>query len=202
MIENRKESGSIDSHKPVCSCPAKRRFIQSIILCSRPKFFKSLADCRILHAADPKPFHRLFTTCQLINTPENQFSFPPRVTGIHNLRHIRRVQQRFQHLELLFLILSHRHFPMFRDNRKVLTIPFLIPGVITRRIGKTGQMTHAPADSKAISLQVSILSLLCPNNSRQTLGHRGLLCNHKYTHLHHLRFFRCIGFRIPNIEPI
>ena len=40
--------------------------------------------------------------------------------GIYHLRHIRGVHQLFQNIKLLFLILSHYHLPMFRQDRQVI----------------------------------------------------------------------------------
>ena len=92
--------------------------------------------------------------------------------------HIRGVHQLFENIELLFLILSHYHLPMLRQNRQVIISPLGILGAIAVCIRKTGQVAHAPADTPAVTLQIPILTSSCTDYRSQTLCNRWFFSNH------------------------
>ena len=93
---------------------------------------------------------------------------------------IRGVHQLFENIKLLFLILSHHHLPMLRQNRQVIISPLGVLGVIAVCIRKTGQMAHAPADTPAVALQIPVLTGSCTDHRRQTLCNRWFFGNYQF----------------------
>ena len=135
-----------------------------------------LADCQ-------KPFHRLLAACQLIDAAEDQLALASGITGIYYLRHIRGIHQLFENIKLLFLILSHYHLPMLRQDRQVIISPLGILGVIAVCICKASQMAHAPADTPTVTLQIPVLTSSCTDYRSQTLCNRWFFSNHQFHNL-------------------
>ena len=158
MVQHRKKPGGVDAHQPVRLGPAEGRLMQPVIVCTGAEMLKALPDGGILHAADPQPLHGFLAARQIIDAAENQFSLAPSVAGVHHLGHVRGVHQLFQNVELLFLVCTHHHLPMFRQDGQVIVTPLGIVGVVGGGIRQTGQMTHAPADAPAVSFQITVFA--------------------------------------------
>ena len=170
VIQHGKKPCGIDSHQPVGLSTAEGSISKSVIVRTGAQVCKAFPYGGVFHRRNPEPFHRLLATCQLIDTTEDHLALASGITGIYHFRHIRGVHQLFENIKLLFLILSHYHLPMLRQNRQVIISPLGILGIITVCIRKTGQMAYAPADTPAVTLQISVLTDGCADHRRQTLG--------------------------------
>ena len=170
MIQHGKKPCGIDSHQPVGLGTAEGSISKSVIVRTGAQVCKAFPYGGVLHRRNPEPFHRLLAVCQLIDAAEDQLTLASGITGIYHLRHIRGIHQLFENIKLLFLILSHYHLPMLRQNRQVIISPLGILGIITVCIRKTGQVAHAPADTPAVALQIPVLTDGCADHSRQILG--------------------------------
>ena len=159
---------------------------KSVIVRTGAEVCKALPDGGVLHRRNPKPFHRLLAACQLIDTAEDQLALASGIASVYHLRHIRGIHQLFENIKLLFLILSHHHLPMFRQDRQVIISPLGVLGVIGVCIRKTGQMAHAPADTPAVALQIPVLTGSCADLRSQTLGNRRFFSDYQLiSHLLH-----------------
>ena len=170
VIQHGKKPCRIDPHQPVGLGTAEGSIPKSVIIRTGAQVCKAFPYGRVLHRRNPEPFHRLLATCQLIDAAEDQLALASGIAGIYHLRHIRGIHQLFENIKLLFLILSHYHLPMLRQNRQVIISPLGILGVIAVCIRKTGQVAHAPADTPAVALQIPVLTDGCADHRRQTLG--------------------------------
>ena len=180
MIQHGKKPCGIDPHQPVGLGTAEGSITKSVIVRTGAQVCKALPYGGVLHRRNPEPFHRLLTACQLIDAAEDQLALASGITGIYHLRHIRGIHQLFENIKLLFLILSHHHLPMLRQNRQVIISPLGVLGVIAVCIRKTGQMAHAPADTPAVAFQIPVLTGSCTDHRRQTLGNRWFFSNHQF----------------------
>ena len=178
VIQHGKKPCGIDPHQPVGLGTAEGSIPKSVIIRTGAQVCKAFPYGRVLHRRNPEPFHRLLAACQLIDATEDQLALASGITGIYYLRHIRGVHQLFENIKLLFLILSHYHLPMLRQNRQVIISPLGILGVIAVCIRKTGQVAHAPADTPAVTLQIPILTSSCTDYRSQTLCNRWFFSNH------------------------
>jgi len=186
VIQHGKKPCRIDSHQPVGLGTAEGSIPKSVIVRTGAQVCKALPYGRVLHRRNPEPFHRLLTACQLIDAAEDQLALASGITGIYYLRHIRGVHQLFENIKLLFLILSHYHLPMLRQNRQVIISPLGILGIITVCIRKTGQMAHAPADTPAVTIQIPVLTSGCTDYRSQTLCNRWFFSDYQFIS-HHLQ---------------
>ena len=179
VVQHGKKPCGIDPHQPVGLGTAEGSIPKPVIVCTGAQVCKALPYGGVLHRRNPEPFHRLLAACQLIDAAEDQLALASGITGIYHLRHIRGVHQLFENIKLLFLILSHHHLPMLRQNRQVIISPLGILGVIAVCICKTGQMAHAPADTPAVALQIPVLTGGCTDYRSQTLCNRWFFSNHQ-----------------------
>ena len=170
VVQHGKKPCGIDPHQPVGLGTAEGSIPKSVIVRTGAQVCKAFPYGGVLHTGNPEPLHGLLATRQLIDAAEDQLTLASGIAGIYHLRHIRGVHQLFQNIKLLFLILSHYHLPMFRQDRQVIISPLGILGVIAVCICKTGQMTYAPADTPAVALQIPVLTDGCADHRRQTLG--------------------------------
>ena len=170
VIQHGKKPCRIDPHQPVGLGTAEGSIPKSVIIRTGAQVCKAFPYGRVLHRRNPEPFHRLLATCQLIDATEDQLALASGIAGIYHLRNIRGIHQLFENIKLLFLILSHHHLPILRQNRQVIISPLGILGVIAVCIRKTGQVAHAPADTPAVALQIPVLTDGCADHRRQTLG--------------------------------
>ena len=184
VVQHGKKPCGIDPHQPVGLGTAESSIPKSIIIYTWAQVCKALPYGGVLHRRNPEPFHRLLAACQLIDAAEDQLALASGITGIYYLRHIRGVHQLFENIKLLFLVLSHHHLPMLRQDRQVIISPLGILGIITVCIRKTSQMAHAPADTPAVTLQIPILTSSCTDYRSQTLCNRWFFSNHQ---LHNLQ---------------
>ena len=180
MIQHGKKPCRIDPHQPVGLGTAEGSIPKSVIIRTRAQVCKAFPYGRVLHRRNPEPFHRLLATCQLIDATEDQLALASGIAGIYHLRNIRGIHQLFENIKLLFLILSHHHLPILRQNRQVIISPLGILGVIAVCIRKTGQVAHAPADTPAVALQIPVLTDGCTDHRRQTLGNRWFFGNYQF----------------------
>ena len=123
MLRRRKKPCGIDPHQPVGLGTAEGSIPKPVIVRTGAQVCKALPYGGVLHRRNPEPFHRLLAACQLIDAAEDQLALASGITGIYHLRHIRGVHQLFENIKLLFLILSHHHLPMLRQNRQVIISP-------------------------------------------------------------------------------
>ena len=170
VIQHGKKPCGIDSHQPVGLGTAEGSIPNSVIIRTGAQVCKAFPYGRVLHRRNPEPFHRLLTVCQLIDAAEDQLTLASGIAGIYHLRHIRGIHQLFENIKLLFLILSHYHLPMFRQDRQIIISPLGILGVIAVCICKTGQMAYAPADTPTVTLQIPVLTSSCTDYRSQILG--------------------------------
>ena len=170
VIQHGKKPCRIDSHQPVGLGTAEGSIPKSVIIRTGAQVCKAFPYGRVLHRRNPEPFHRLLTVCQLIDAAEDQLTLASGIAGIYHLRHIRGIHQLFENIKLLFLIFSHHHLPMFRQDRQIIISPLGILWVIAVCIRKTGQVAHAPADTPTVALQIPVLTDGCADHRRQTLG--------------------------------
>ena len=170
VVQHGKKPCGIDPHQPVGLGTAEGSIPKSVIVRTGAQVCKAFPYGGVLHTGNPEPLHGLLATRQLIDAAEDQLTLASGIAGIYHLRHIRGVHQLFQNIKLLFLILSHYHLPMFRQDRQVIISPLGILGVIAVCICKTGQMTYTPADTPAVALQIPVLTDGCADHRRQTLG--------------------------------
>ena len=178
VIQHGKKPCGIDPHQPVGLGTAESSISKSVIVRTGAQVCKAFPYGGVLHRRNPEAFHGLLAACQLIDAAEDQLTLASGITGIYYLRHIRGVHQLFENIKLLFLILSHYHLPMLRQNRQVIISPLGILGVIAVCIRKTGQVAHAPADTPAVTLQIPILTSSCTDYRSQTLCNRWFFSNH------------------------
>ena len=178
MVQHGKQPCGIDPHQPVGLSAAKSSIPKPVIVRTGAQVCKAFPYGGVLHRRNPEPFHRLLTVCQLIDAAEDQLTLASGIAGIYHLRHIRGIHQLFENIKLLFLILSHHHLPMLRQNRQVIISPLGILGAIAVCIRKTGQVAHAPADTPAVTLQIPILTSSCTDYRSQTLCNRWFFSNH------------------------
>ena len=186
VVQHGKKPCGIDPHQPVGLGTAEGSIPKSVIVRTGAQVCKAFPYGGVLHRRNPEPFHRLLTVCQLIDAAEDQLTLASGIAGIYHLRHIRGIHQLFENIKLLFLIFSHHHLPMFRQNRQVIISPLGILGIITVCIRKTGQMAHAPADTPAVTLQIPVLTSSCTDYRSQTLCNRWFFSDYQFIS-HHLQ---------------
>ena len=186
VIQHGKKPCRIDPHQPVGLGTAEGSIPKSVIIRTGAQVCKAFPYGRVLHRRNPEPFHRLLTVCQLIDAAEDQLTLASGIAGIYHFRHIRGIHQLFENIKLLFLILSHYHLPMLRQDRQVIISPLGILGVIAVCIRKTGQVAHAPADTPAVALQIPVLTDGCTDHRGQTLCNRWFFSDYKLIS-HHLQ---------------
>ena len=170
MIQHGKKPCGIDSHQPVGLGTAEGSIPKSVIIRTGAQVCKAFPYGGVLHTGNPEPLHGLLATRQLVDAAKDQLALASGIAGIYHFRHIRGIYQLFENIKLLFLILSHYHLPMFRQDRQIIISPLGILGIIAVCIRKTGQMTHAPADTPAVTLQIPVLTDGCADHRRQILG--------------------------------
>ena len=170
VVQHGKQPCGIDPHQPVGLSAAKSSIPKPVIVRTGAQVCKAFPYGGVLHRRNPEAFHGLLAACQLVDAAEDQLALASGIAGIYYLRHIRGVHQLFENIKLLFLILSHHHLPMLRQNRQVIISPLGVLGVIAVCVRKTGQMAHTPADTPAVALQIPVLTGSCTDHRRQTLG--------------------------------
>ena len=180
VIQHGKKPCGIDPHQPVGLGTAEGSIPKSVIVRTGAQVCKALPYGGVLHRRNPEPFHRLLAACQLIDAAENQLALASGITGIYHLRHLRGIHQLFENIKLLFLLLSHHHLPMLRQDRQVIISPLGVLGIITVCIRKTSQMAHAPADTPATAFQIPVLTGSCADHRSQTLGNRWFFGNYQF----------------------
>ena len=153
--------------------------MQPVILPSGAQMGKALPDGLVLHGGNPQPGNGLGAACQGIDRAENQLPLAARVTGVDHLGHVLPPQQGPQGVELVPLVRADGEFPVFRQDGQVLLPPLGVGRVIRGGVRQLRQMPHTPAHQPAVSFQIPLPALSCPQHSGQTLGYRGLFRNYQ-----------------------
>ena len=180
VIQHGKKPCGIDPHQPVGLGTAEGSITKSVIVRTRAQVCKALPYGGVLHRRNPEPFHRLLAACQLIDAAEDQLALASGITGIYHLRHIRGIHQFFENIKLFLFIFAHHHLPMLRQDRQVIISPLGVLGVIAVCICKTGQMTHAPANTPATAFQIPVLTGSCADHRSQTLCNRWFFSDYQF----------------------
>ena len=184
VVQHRKQSCGVDTNQPVRLGAAESSLAQTVIIGTGAQVCKALPYGGVLHRGNPQPLHGFAASRQLIDAAENQFALASGITGVYHLGHIRGVHQLFQHSKLFLFVFTHHHLPVFRQDGQIVITPLSVVRVIYIGIGQPGQMTHAPADPPAVTLQIPVFTDGCADHGGQTLCNRRFFSNHKFHHLH------------------
>ena len=145
--------------------------------------FKPVLDCAVLHRADPQAFERLVTASFLVNKPKNELTFTPCICGADQLVNILSRHQPFKNVELPLLVRKCEPKPLIRNDREVFGVPFTETAIVVVRLSKSNQMADAPRNDVSTALQITVLSLICPDHFCDGLGDAGFFRYYKFHEL-------------------
>ena len=187
VVENGEQPGGVDPDEPVRFLAAEGGLIQRVILRAGAQVAKPLPDGRVLHRGDPQPGEGLGAARHLIDQAENELTLPPGVAGVDQLGDILPVHEALQVLEGVLLVLHQHIAEGLRQDGKVIIPPFLVAGVIARRIHRGHQMAHTPGNDEPIPLKTAV----GPGCDAQ--GRRDGFCNTRFLADHQLHFVSSVS---------
>ena len=117
---------------------------------------ESFPDGGILHAADPEPGKGFRAATLVVDEPENQLPFPPRIGGADELIHVGPGHQAAQHIKLLLSGWRYQVLLRFGQNGQVRLGPFGQFRVIAAGWSQLHQMSNTPADEIFSSFQIPV----------------------------------------------
>ena len=187
VVEDRKQPGGVDPDEPVRFLAAEGGLIQRIVLRAGAQVIEALPDGRVLHRGDPQPGERLLAVRHLIDQPENEFTLPSGVAGVDQLGDILPVHEALQVLEGVLLVLHQHIAEGLRQDGQIVIPPFLVAGVIARRIHRGHQMSHTPGNDEPIPLKTAV------GPGCDTQGRRDGFCNTWFLADHQLHFVSSVS---------
>ena len=163
-VLNRKQSGGIDTHKPVCFGTALCRTVKAVIIAPGAKILKTVTNGTILHRTDPQTEHGFSALGKLVGHTEDRLSLTSCIASVDNTFNILSVHELFENGKLLFGIGRYHRFPIIGQNGKIGVTPFCVLFVIVLRLRKLHQMPYTPTDDISAALIVAVLTFICAEN--------------------------------------
>ena len=110
---------AVDADQPVGFGPRLGRVGQRQHIAVRAQFRESIADRCLGHRLKPEALDRLLRLGVLDDVAEDQFTFAPRVTGVHQRIDVLPLDEAQQHVEARFTTLDRTQVEMRRDDGQV-----------------------------------------------------------------------------------
>ena len=178
-VEGRHGTRAVDAHQPVGLGARTRRIGQTLHLLVGTQLVETVADGLLRHALQPQAAHRLAQRLGaariLLDQPENQFPFAPRVTGVDQLGHVLALGLLHHRVQARLGLVHRLQVEVRRNHRQVGKAPLAALDVVLLGRLDFHQVADGTGDDVALILEVIVVLGELAGNGRE--GAHDVLCD-------------------------